>query len=168
MKTQTTLKSVFTVTALAIASCALTALAGPEVPVKGSFQTKFAMTSPPPVVGLLVEGLGQVSHLGITKCFTDNEKVDFTQGGKMTGTMTFTAANGDKLVAEMEALTVLDFINDRVEYSGTLKFAGGTGRFANATGKANMRGGATPIAGPTGTGWFSFVGSVSSPGSAKR
>jgi hypothetical protein len=139
-----------------------------QVPVKGDFVTEFAMQSPPPVVRIVVQGAGQASHLGRTTCFTDDETVDFTQGGKLTGTLTLIAANEDQLIGRMDAMAEVDFANDVVTFTGTLTFIGGTGRFLNASGQAVLNGGATPIAGPTGLGWFSFQGTVSSPGASKR
>ena len=144
------------------------AFGGGQVPIKGKFVTEFAMVSGPPVVQIVVNGAGQASHLGLSQCVSTDETVDFTQGGKMTGTLAFLAANGDKLIARMEALTVPDFPNDVVNYAGTLTFVGGTGRFQNATGSAQFEGAASPIQGPTGRGWFSFAGTVSSPGAGKK
>lgn len=162
---------------LAIAGLTSTAVAGPQVPIKGEFVTEFKITKlefplPPPydgvpVVTLEVKGAGQASHLGRTVCLSTDETVDFTQGGKLTGTLTLTAANGDELIADMNAVAVVDQ-NGVVTFDGTLTFTGGTGRFATATGTASFEGGAAPASGPTGVGWFSFRGTVSSPGASKK
>jgi hypothetical protein len=152
------------------------ALAKEQVPIKGEFATQFQIIGvefpiwpiPAPRVTLMVQGEGQASHLGLTACLSDHEVVDFSLGGKLTGTLTLTAANGDTLVGEMDAMAVADYENDMVLFEGTLTFTGGTGRFKDATGQASLGGGATPIAGPTGDGWFSFQGTVSSPGASKK
>ncbi len=153
---------------LAALSLITAAVGGDQLPIKGEFATEFAMMSPPPVVTLVVQGEGQMSHLGKTQCLTLDETVDFTQNGKLTGNMTFVAANGDKLLATMDAVLTADLANNQVSYKGTLRFNGGTGRFKKATGTAALEGGASPIQGPTGLGWFSVDGKISSVGASKK
>jgi hypothetical protein len=86
------------------------------------------------VIGIDVTGSGNGTHLGL---FTTLGKVYFSPDPNdpnqiiPSGQATLTAANGDKLV-----FVVADGSQDLTTGIGTgyFSFAGGTGRFANATG----------------------------------
>ena len=76
---------------------------------------------------LVVQAAGTATHLG---AFTRTEYV-FVNGFNISGTIIFTAANGDQLwVAFAGAFT------SPTTAQGTYTFTGGTGRFAGATGSA--------------------------------
>ena len=154
---------------LTMLSLSSSALAKEQVPIKGEFITQFKFSSPPPVAHLTLLGSGQVSHLGKATCFSGNEVVDFTQQPlpTLTSTLELTAANGDKLVGEMDALAIPQ-VDGSITFFGTLTFTGGTGRFARATGTAEFGGAGTPTSQSGGIGWFVMEGTVSSPGASKK
>jgi hypothetical protein len=87
------------------------------------------------VVGANPTGSGNATHLGM---FTNSGHVDFTPDASNptilhpSGGGVFTAANGDKLnfVIVSGALDLTTGIG-----TGDFDFTGGTGRFANATGR---------------------------------
>ena len=119
--------------ALTMVSLSSSALAKAQVPIKGEFATEFTFSSPPPVAHLTLSGSGWASHLGKATCFSGNEVVDFTQQPlpTLTGTLTLTAANGDTLTGEMDAIAI-PAQDGSITFFGTLTITGGTGRFANA------------------------------------
>jgi hypothetical protein len=80
---------------------------------------------------LLVDYDGIVSHLG--KC-TRHEDVTFGEGGALSGTITFVAANGDELWVSF--VGHFTGANDAV---ATYTFTGGKGRFVDATGTAEAQ-----------------------------
>jgi hypothetical protein len=155
--------------ALMVVSLSSFAWAKQQVPIKGEFTTQFSFTSPPPVAQLTLSGGGWVSHLGKATCSSLNEVVDFTQQPlpTMTGTLTLTAANGDTLTGEMDAVAI-PAEDGSITFFGTLTFTGGTGRFAGATGTAEFGGTGTPTSMFGGIGQFAFEGAVTSPGASKR
>ncbi|HEX8183698.1 MAG TPA: hypothetical protein VF747_03075 [Blastocatellia bacterium] len=86
------------------------------------------------VIGGSLTASGTATHLGL---WTASGAVEFAADFKNpslvhpTGTITFTAANGDKLEGALED-GVLD-VNTGIA-NGTLLFVGGTGRFEGASG----------------------------------
>jgi hypothetical protein len=176
MQTKFVHKFVALTASMALLGLTATAFAGKEVPIKGEFATQFQVTGvefplpgvPAPVIHLIIQGAGIASHLGLSDSASFDEVVDFTTPGdaSLTGTLTLTAANGDKLVGQMNATARV--IDNVVHFEGTLTFTGGTGRFAGATGIATLKGGAEPADAPSGPGWFTIEGKVSSPGAAKK
>ena len=89
------------------------------------------------VIGAAPTGSGNATHLGV---FTNTGHVDFTPDANNpnilhpSGGGVFTAANGDKLnfVIVNGALDLTTGIG-----TGDFDFTGGTGRFANATGRTS-------------------------------
>jgi hypothetical protein len=85
---------------------------------------------------LAMDGTGtcQMSHLGRTSIQV-TQTADLNQG-RVTGSVTFTAANGDKLRAQVSAPFAS---GDQVtKLQGSITFAGGTGKFATAHGTATF------------------------------
>jgi hypothetical protein len=81
-------------------------------------------------------GTGNAQHLGAIT-WVSHETVDVCSdpaGGIVTGQITLTAANGDQLFGEYQAVAVLDFVGGQVSANGQLHFTGGTGRFEGASG----------------------------------
>ena len=123
--------------ALAVLGIASPASAGMQVPFKGGLEGSFTSTfnpGPPPTATFDGSGTGHGTHLG---AFTYEfpHAVNFgTVPPTGMGTYTFTAANGDTLVA--------DFIGHSTPVAPGLVFVeeeavivDGTGRFEGATGE---------------------------------
>ena len=153
------------------------ALAGEKVPLKGTFQTVHHDTFEfdpvlGPTVSEVVNGEGNISHLGKTAAFTDDQ-FGVLATGILSATYTLTAANGDTLVVWLIGGSELDFPTQTVTFSGAATILGGTGRFSAATGSGTFSGSALfeePLGLPTnqGPGSFSLDLEVSSPGAAKK
>ena len=83
------------------------------------------------------DGEGNATHLGKTILFQDQSWVYGAEGATGWGTMIFTAANGDELRSTYTSSFLWEdwpvFI-----LPGEGEFAGGTGRFVNATGSFTM------------------------------
>lgn len=167
--------SIRSVMAAALLLLPLSAMAKDHVPIKGSFHTIHEDTfgfvpGIGPIVSVVVEGSGQVSHMGRATCFTDDQ-LGVLMTGALSATYTVTAANGDTLVLWLEGPSELDF--PTVTFSGAFAVLGGTGRFANATGSGVFSGWAVfeePFGLPTnhGPGFFAIDGVVSSPGESRK
>ena len=90
-----------------------------------------AVTGVAPSGAVVIESTGNATHLG---AFTRTEYVFFGPGGAISGTVAFTAADGDELWADFSG----GFISPTTA-GGTYTFAGGTGRFSDATGTAGFQ-----------------------------
>ena len=106
------------------------------VPFKGSWTgvTVSADETNLPVVSIVSEGDGQLTHLGsytMVSPHTTNVVNGFTAGYQI-----FTAANGDTLTAYCEGTPLPDFSTGNLVVSGSLdcEIESGTGRFQGATG----------------------------------
>jgi len=132
-----------------------------QVPFRGSFSTTFQSVLQFPFLYVTVEGQGNVSHLGLTSAFTDNQVVNLITGSA-TATYTLTAANGDTVVLEMSFQSTQ--VPGGVTFAGDYTVTGGTGRFYGATGGGVLAGSAF-LTGPNdGVGSFSVAGTISPPG----
>jgi hypothetical protein len=86
----------------------------------------------------VVSATGHATHLGL---FTETGELSFVPDPNnptlllVTGRVTLTAANGDQLDALIED-AVLDATTGQA--AGTVRFIGGTGRFANASGTGDL------------------------------
>ena len=95
-----------------------------------------------PSVDLTMEGEGPAIHLGKTVLKVDQHwEMNFpTMEG--AAKVVFTAANGDKLEADLYAFGVMEFDEYGNPTTGTVwgegKFTGGTGRFEDATGSYKL------------------------------
>lgn len=144
--------------ALTVVSGHSSLFAGEPVPFKGNAEGAIVSAAPDPgglVVRVLAEGYA--SHLGR---FSREEVLILNPAtGTVTGTIVFTAANGDQLFG-----VVAGQFTSPTTVAGTYTFTGGTGRFQNATGGA-----AFALSTPDGVHFgVEFDGSVSSVGANKN
>lgn len=120
---------------IAIAVCSgVDVKADQAVPFKGSWsgETISAEVTNPPVVSIVAEGTGQLTHLGaytMVSPHTSNVVTGFTEGDQI-----FTAANGDTLTAYCQGTPVFDFSTGTVTGTLDCEVTSGTGRFEDATG----------------------------------
>ena len=119
------------VLALALATASVTA---ELVPFKGSWsgETISADETNFPVVSIVSEGSGELTHLGtytMVSPHTTNVANGFTAGDQI-----FTAANGDTLTAYCEGTPVFNPSTGTVGGTLDCEVTGGTGRFEDATG----------------------------------
>ena len=134
------------------------AQAGDQVPFRGRAEGAVASVSPAPAgVILTVRANGYATHLGQ---FSREEVVLFNPStGTLTGNIVFTAANDDQLFG----IVAGGFISPTTA-TGAYTFNGGTGRFANASGRANF-----VLSTPNGVHFrVEFEGTLSSVGSNKK
>jgi hypothetical protein len=87
-----------------------------------------AVTDVVPPNELVIEATGTATHLGQ---FTREEHLFLNSDGSFTGTIVFTAANGDELWADFGGA-----FTSATAAEGAYTFTGGTGRFRGATGAA--------------------------------
>jgi hypothetical protein len=133
-----------------------------EVPFKGSLEGVVTRRTPltPPLVSLLTEGTGNATHLG--QFTVEIAHVVNTVARTVTGSYEFTAANGDTLIADVTGQFGPTLENPRVLLSvETATIAGGTGRFAGATGSFTLE---RLLNLDTFLTTVSFEGTISSPG----
>jgi len=132
--------------------------ANESVPFKGSAAGAIVAASPGPggVLATVVAS-GRATQLGQ---FSREESVLLNPAsGTITGTVVFTAANGDQLFG-----TVAGQFTSPNTAVGSYTFTGGTGRFENAAGEADFS-----LATPDGIHFtVAFDGSVSSVGANKK
>ena len=83
-----------------------------------------------PSGAVVIEWAGNATHLGD---FTRTEYLFFGPDGAISGTLVFTAANGDQLWADFSG-----GFTSPTTAEGTYTFTGGTGRFSDATGTASF------------------------------
>jgi hypothetical protein len=124
--------------------------AGASVPFKGRGNGEIIAQQPiGNMVMITATGIGQSTHLGR---FTRIENLLLDPNtGTFTGDVTFTAANGDHLTAD-----ITGGFTSQTTAAGTYTFTGGTGRFADATGSADF---AVALTDPTHF-TFEFGGSI--------
>jgi hypothetical protein len=173
--------------AVAVVFVTLTSLAAPlaagaapghEVPFKGSLAGVETTTSVdpglppvvPPVAHILGEWTGNANHLG--RYTLENPHTVNLMSRDATGTLTFTAANGDTVTADVTGHAEIVSGNPPTAVLSIVEHAiitGGTGRFEGATGTFTVErtlNQATPPGVTTTTG--SFEGTISSPGASKH
>ena len=122
---------------LLLAAVTLTVAAHParadgQVPFQGRAEGAITGVSPDPAgVVLTVLANGYATQLGQ---FSREETILFDPGtGELTGLIVFTAANGDQLFG-----LVAGGFTSPTTATGAYTFTGGTGRFANASGRADF------------------------------
>jgi hypothetical protein len=110
----------------------------------------------PPVFRQLATGTCELTHLGhVTVHFV--QVVNFAARTQQSLELTYTAANGDVLRAASAGTSVPTATG--VNFSATITFLGGTGRFTDATGEAHAEGSADLAAGTSGyalDGWITY------------
>jgi hypothetical protein len=119
---------VLTLLALGLPGQLRAAEGGSNRPFKG--HAEGMITGMTPSGAVVIETTGRAAHLGK---FTRTENVVFGAGGAISGSLVFTAANGDQLSADFTG----GFISPTTA-EGTYTFTGGTGRFSDATGTASF------------------------------
>ena len=141
------------------AALAIPAAAQQQVPLKGAFQGKDAVTDS----SINTNGTGLGTHLGN---FSLTQETSLTA---LSGTAHWVAANGDSL--DSTFLSSADFSTASLGYitvTETHTITGGTGRFAGAQGSFVLE--RTHIIAPSADGthvtFGSFRGSITSPGAA--
>ena len=139
-------------------------LAADQVPFSAAFATEFESVVAFPIAHIAVVGRGRALHLGAATAVTTDQAVNLLTG-VATATYTLTAANGDTVVLALEFQTT--FLPGAVTFEGSYTVAGGTGRFAGATGSGSMSGSVTFLGPSNGVGSFAVAGTISSPGSLK-
>lgn len=161
------MRAVRLLVALAVLTLPVQALAGPQVPFKGSDVGGFTLT-PGGICAsgwfqVDITGAGNATHLGryaygAAECFNPTT-------GAFAGSFTLTAANGDKVAGTYAGQVSATPDPNVVGYVEEAVVAGGTGRFAGATGTLQISGLANLA-----TGEYSqtLSGNLSSPGSVQQ
>jgi hypothetical protein len=86
----------------------------------------------------VTDAKGTATHLGLAALHSEH---CVTPTGGMEGTMVFTAANGDAVHATYSGgSTAPGAIGEPIHVTATVVIAGGTGRFAKASGQAELTG----------------------------
>jgi len=127
-------------------------------PISGTCQTSFAPPTlpPPPVIRQVDEGSCNLSHLGKAALYSV-EDIEVVAGTQRSVEFTLTAPNGDVLRVTTEGTNAPNATG--VDFEATMRFVGGTGRFANAAGEAQVTGSAsfiTNTAAFTVNGWIEY------------
>jgi hypothetical protein len=143
------------VSVVVVAGLAAPALAGETVPLKGSFEGLHVSRTPliPPQFADVFEAAGQATQLGQFDVVIEAVVNFGTLPPTGQGTITFTAANGDKLVANFtgsSALVVPGLV--LITENSIIDPNSSTGRFAGATGTftvARLADAATGVGGVT-------------------
>jgi hypothetical protein len=113
---------------------------------------------PANVVRRRTEWVCQLQHLGRTTATASETGTAMAGGSSVTGTATFSAANGDQLVTTFGGMATFPDQNGVVTFNGTDTVTGGTGRFAGASGSFAR---ATRVNVFLGTGQFVLDGELS-------
>ena len=84
----------------------------------------------------VTDAKGTATHLGLTALHSEH---CVTPTGGMEGTMVLTGANGDEIHASYSGnSTAPGAIGEPIHVTASVVIAGGTGRFANASGQAGL------------------------------
>lgn len=116
---------------------------------------------------LRIEYTCELSHLGLShntvlqSVVPSGPPVNGLLPGVVTNTGAYVAANGDRVNSSFSGTGVTNLSDFTATFEGTERFRGGTGRFADATGTAYIKGTAAldPVAG-TGTAHFTIEGTI--------
>jgi len=154
------------VVALALPFSEPASAAKPERPYSGSCSTIVEPQGPAPIPGvpqlLNITYDCTLAHLGRTAASVQ-QTVSFAGAGpsgvllSLSNVTRYTAANGDQLIATFQGSALLDPQTGDVSFVGIETFHGGSGRFASATGSAQLEGTASVF---TNRGFFSTKGRI--------
>jgi hypothetical protein len=138
-------------------------------PLKGQCDTEVTVLSigPDGRLDLSIEYTCHLSHLGLThntviqSVVPSGPPVNGLLPGIINNTGAYVAANGDRVNSSFTGTSSLDLSDFSARFKGTEHFAGGTGRFADASGTAHIEGAATinPVT-STGTAHFTIGGTI--------
>ena len=144
------LQKLFRCVVIALASMSLTEsaiAASPERPYSGSCSTVVTPLTPPGVFPqeLHIDYDCTLAHLGHATAVATQVVTPINQSGVLvtatiTNSTTYTAANGDTLHASFTGTALLNVETGQVRFIGTEKFDGGSGRFDDASGSADLDG----------------------------
>ena len=134
--------------ALASASLAASAIAAPpDRPYTGSCSTVVTPVTPPGVFPqeLHIDYDCTLAHLGhatavATQFVTPIDQTGVLVTAQIKNSTTYIAANGDKLNASFTGTALLNVETGQVRFIGTETFDGGSGRFEDASGSADLDG----------------------------
>jgi hypothetical protein len=154
----------FALFAFAFGSTALAA--NPERPYRGSCSTVIMPLTPPGVFPqqLHIDYECTLAHLGRTTAVVTQTVTPMAPpAGSVVPLLiqnetTYTAANGDQLFVTFTGTAMLNLETGEVMFIGVETFNGGTGRFAKATGSAQLEGTASIF---TNRGFFTSKGRIS-------
>ena len=159
--------SVVAAAALALACADSPQAASSDRPYGGSCSTLVVPQGPSPSPGipqlLNITYDCTLAHLGRTSAVVQ-QVVSFVGAGpsgillSLANTTTYTAANGDQLLATFQGTAALQPQTGEVTFVGTEIFQGGNGRFTNASGVSQLEGTASVV---TNRGFFSTKGRLS-------
>jgi len=171
MKRSNRLLTCLALTIVAVAGLARPVLAGQPLPFKGNLEGVHVSRTPidPPVFFDVFEFAGQATQLGQFEMVIETF-VDFgTRPVTGEGTLTFTAANGDTIVADITGFSALVEPGlVLITENAVIDPDRSTGRFAGATGTFTIERLADAATGVTGITEGSFEGTISLATHANR
>jgi predicted small integral membrane protein len=140
--------------------------ADPERPYQGSCSTVILPLTPPGVFPQQqhIDYECTLAHLGRTTAVATQTVTPVAPPANnvvallVQNTTTYKAANGDQLFVSFTGTAVLNLATGEVAFIGVETFNGGTGRFAKATGSAQLEGTASTV---TNRGFFTSKGRIS-------
>ena len=100
-----------------------------------------APTSDPCILTNSERGTGQALHLG-SMTWASEETVNLCAPGgpSVSAQFVLVAANGDRVNGTLHTAALFDFATNQVTFAGVWEIAGGTGRFAAASGHGTLTG----------------------------
>jgi len=156
--------SIAAVAIAALGTPVTTSAANPERPYRGSCSTVITPLTPPGVFPqeLRIDYACQLTHLGRTTAIAMQVVTPTGQSGAIVTALVenntiYTAANGDTINASFLGTALINVQTGDVRFIGTETFEGGSGRFADATGSADLEGTASIF---TNLGFFTTKGQL--------
>jgi hypothetical protein len=138
-------------------------------PLSGQCDTEVTILNigPDGRLDLRIDYTCRISHLGLThntviqSVIPSGPPVNGLLPGVVNNAGAYVAANGDRVNSSFTGTGVTNLVNFTAVFEGTEHFLGGTGRFADASGTANIEGTAVldPATG-AGTAHFTIEGTI--------